>query len=640
MAAETEDSLRLEIGHVLFVDIVGYSRLLIDEQKERLQRLTHIVLATQEVRDATGEHLITLPTGDGMALVFRNHLEAPVRCAIEIAQALRSHPEIPVRMGIHSGPVSEVKDINARTNIAGPGINLAQRVMDCGDSGHILLSQRVADDLAQYRQWAPHLHDLGDCTVKHGVRIRIFNLHAETFGNAENPAKLRQEERQPSIAVLPFANLSADKENEYFGDGLAEEILNLLAKIDGLKVIARTSSFAFRGKEEDIRKIADALRVQHILEGSVRKSGARVRVTAQLIHAADGAHLWSERYDRDLTDVFAIQDEIGQAISEALKVRLAPRTRAVNIEAWQHWMKGVHHRAQNTPDGVLKAKEHFEQAAAIDPNYAQAYSGLALAYYVLALMGMGPIAEMKRQAIAAAEKALAIDTSDSESYTVLAVLADIFDHDWTSAENHHVKSVSVDNVSPRARFCYSNYFLLPQRRIDEAIEQNQLALRTDPLSMLFQAGMVWCLFSARQYDKALACAKRALEIDSNFHLLQHNLGLVQLAAGLPQDAIRSFSRLTEIAPWHHMGPGCLAAAWHRAGDHARSGELARQFPRLTFGTAIYHAIAGEIDGVFQSLESAYEQRDIYLLAIDGVPWFEPYRNDPRFQSLLQRMNLG
>ena len=158
--------------------------------------------------------------------------------------------------------------------------------------------------------------------------------------------------------------------------------------------------------------------------------------------------------------------------------------------------------------------------------------------------------------------------------------------------------------------------------------------------MLFQAGMVWCLFSARQYDQALACAKRALEIDPNFHLLQHNLGLVQLAAGLPQDAIRSFSRLTEIAPWHHMGPGCLAAAWHRAGDHARSGELARQFPRLTFGTAIYHAIAGEIDGVFQSLESAYEQRDIYLLAIDGVPWFEPYRNDPRFQSLLQRMNLG
>ncbi len=189
MPPESEDNLRLKIGHVLFIDIVGYSKLLIEEQKERLNQLTQIVLATAPVREATDEQLIRLPTGDGMALVFRESVEEPARCALEIAEALQKHPELPVRMGIHSGPVSEVKDVSGRTNIAGAGINMAQRVMDCGDAGHILLSQHVADDLVQYRQWAPRLHDLGDCEVKHGVRLHLVNLYAEPLGNAALPQR-------------------------------------------------------------------------------------------------------------------------------------------------------------------------------------------------------------------------------------------------------------------------------------------------------------------------------------------------------------------------------------------------------------------------------------------------------------------
>ena len=258
MAPETEDNLRLEIGHVLFIDLVGYSKLLIDEQKEQMRRLTDIVLATRPVQEATNEQLVRLPTGDGMALVFRNSLEEPARCALEIARALQEHPEIRVRMGIHSGPVSEVSDVNERTNIAGAGINLAQRVMNCGDAGHILVSQRVAEDLAEYRQWAPHLHELGECEVKHGLKVSLTNLYGDDFGNAAVPAKLvgarasirpRQSSRsrawiyvviavglfsaglfflghfpllpkrggaveapEKSIAVLPFENLSSDKE--------------------------------------------------------------------------------------------------------------------------------------------------------------------------------------------------------------------------------------------------------------------------------------------------------------------------------------------------------------------------------------------------------------------------------------------
>ncbi len=203
---ESDDNLHLEIGHVLFIDIVGYSKLLIEEQKERLDQLTKIVLGTAQVRESTDEQLVRLPTGDGMALVFRHSAEEPARCALEIAEALRKHPEIPVRMGIHSGPVSEVTDVSGRTNIAGAGINMAQRVMDCGDAGHILLSQHVADDLVQYRQWAPRLRDLGECEVKHGVRLHLVNLYAEPLGNPEVPEKFREARHK---AAAPAKSSSA-----------------------------------------------------------------------------------------------------------------------------------------------------------------------------------------------------------------------------------------------------------------------------------------------------------------------------------------------------------------------------------------------------------------------------------------------
>ncbi len=324
MPDESEDNLRLEIGHVLFIDLVGYSQLLIEEQRERLSQLTSIVLATPQVRAAPNEQLIRLPTGDGMALVFRNSSEEPARCALEIAESLKKRPEIPVRMGIHSGPVSEVTDVSGRTNIAGAGINMAQRVMDCGDAGHILLSQRVADDLAQYRQWAPRLHDRGECEVKHGVRLHLVNLYAEQLGNAAVPEKFKRDQDaarlakaepakskfvrliislfilvfiaipaliftpailkswrskpaptatpspvpttapaipEKSIAVLPFENRSEDKQNAFFTDGVQDEILTNLAKIADLKVTSRTSVMLYKsGNPRNLREIGDARR--------------------------------------------------------------------------------------------------------------------------------------------------------------------------------------------------------------------------------------------------------------------------------------------------------------------------------------------------------------------------------------------
>jgi serine/threonine protein kinase/Tfp pilus assembly protein PilF len=449
--------------------------------------------------------------------------------------------------------------------------------------------------------------------------------------------------KSPSIAVLPFANMSADKENEYFSDGLAEEILNLLAKVPGLKVIARTSAFAFKGKEQDIRKIAETLNVGTILEGSVRRAGNRIRVTAQLIEAENGSHLWSERYDRDMTDVFAIQDEIAQAISEALKVRLAPRSQTVNLEAYQNYLKGQHHRVRYTPESLAKAKECFEQALAIDPNYAPAYGGLALYYYTQGVVGIKPIGDVALLARSAAEKALAIDPTNSDAHSVLAGLAAFFDYDWKVSDNHYRRALAAEPVWPRLRFGYAMHYLLPFGRVPEAMEQCRLGLETDPLSMQLHYGMVLSMHAAKQYVEAIEHARRALEIDPNFHFIWFAMGRAQLSAGFSQEAIASMKRGVELAPWNHMGAWLLAAAYYQAGEHERSQERVRKLAESHshgIGAALYYAAAGQVDAMFEALDGAYRQRDFFLIHIQYLPFFDRYRADPRFQALLQKMNLA
>jgi hypothetical protein len=320
MSSVQEPHLHLEVGHILFLDIVGYSKLLADEQKELVQDLNQIVRETEQFRAAEAEGKLTrLPTGDGMVLVFTNNPEAPVECALEISKGLQSHPKLKVRMGIHSGPVNPFADVNDQSNLAGAGINVAQRVMYCGDARHILLSKHFAEDLEQYARWRPHLHNIGGVTDKHGLRVPLVNLYTDQLGNSALPAKLKQARagfriksaavaalllitalgigfwmlRRPqeklrnadaavtykSIAVLPFENLSADPENAFFTNGVQGEILTDLAKVADLKVISRTSVMQYKsGVERNLREIAKALGVAHVLEGSVQRAGSHVRV--------------------------------------------------------------------------------------------------------------------------------------------------------------------------------------------------------------------------------------------------------------------------------------------------------------------------------------------------------------------------
>src|SRR5437773_9475382 len=390
MPYEHSSDVKFEIGHVLFIDIVGYSKLLINEQSEQIQTLREIVRGTEQFRLAEAEgKLVRLPTGDGGALVFRNTPEAPVLCALEISKELKNHPELHVRMGIHSGPVNEVVDLNEQTNVAGAGINMAQRVMDCGDAGHILLSRHVADDLKHYARWRPYLHEIGECKVKHGEIISLVNLYTEELGNPQRPQNIRGAAPAKSVAVLPFVNMSADKHDEYLSDGMTEELINALAKVPGLRVPGRTSCFAFKGKNEDdiFRKIGEQLHVNAVLEGSVRKAGDKLRITAQLINVADGYHLWSEDYDGDVKDIFTFQSNVAKRVVEALQMQLGTNeTRALtkkpteNPEAYRLYLLGRNEFGKYSEAGWTSSIRYYEQALKLDPNYASAYYCFADTY--------------------------------------------------------------------------------------------------------------------------------------------------------------------------------------------------------------------------------------------------------------------
>jgi TolB-like protein/Tfp pilus assembly protein PilF len=465
MSVEVKKEIQLEIGHVLFIDIVGYSKLLITEQSEQIQKLKEIVRGTEQVRLAETEgKLLRLPTGDGGALVFRNNPEAPVLCAIEISKALKSHPELRVRMGIHSGPVNEVTDLNAQANIAGAGINIAQRVMDCGDAGHILLSRRVTEDLEHYPRWRQYLHELGDCEVKHEVRIGIVNLANHEVGNAQLPrkfqairkhrAQVRWAEvaigllvlavivggaffflRRPihsasaivekSVAVLPFANLSRDPDNAYFADGIQDEILTRLAKIADLKVISRTSTQHYKSAPENLPEIARQLGVAHILEGSVQKSGDAVRVNVQLIKAATDSHLWADTFDRKLTDIFSAESDIAKAVADQLRAKLTGEEEQViaakptdNPEAYDAYLRGLAYtlKTSNSPANTLAAQKYLREAVRLDPKFALAWALLsnvdARGYLVGSLQ---PTVALREEARQAAETAFTLQSNLGEA---------------------------------------------------------------------------------------------------------------------------------------------------------------------------------------------------------------------------------
>jgi TolB-like protein/class 3 adenylate cyclase/Tfp pilus assembly protein PilF len=569
MTAESGSEVRLEIGHVLFMDMVAYSKLLVDEQRELQQQLSEVVQNTEQVRraEAVGE-LIRIPTGDGMALVFLDNPESPVRCAIEITEKLKAYPELKLRMGIHSGPVNQVRDVNDRANVAGAGINIAQRVMDCGDAGHILLSQRIAGDLKHYRQWEPLLHDLGECEVKHGVRIHVFNLCTEAVGNPELPAKFRhgngRKKRgqgsllvaaliiigaiaiatprflhrqsikstsgsvskssplpvpsipEKSIAVLPFENRSDDKQNAYFAEGVQDEILTDLAKIADLRVISRTSVMQYTsGAERNVREIGQQLGVAHVLEGSVQRAGNRVRVTAQLIDARTDTHLWAERYDRDLADVFAIQSEIARKIADQLQAKLSPQEKARveekptgNTEAYAFYLRA--NQIARNPDTLLEdykaAEDLYLQAIALDPNFALAHARLASIWAEI-FHFYEPIDTWKTKARTEADIALQLQPNLAEAHFALGQCIYWMDQDYDRAlEQFEIASRLAPNNGDIARFIAA--IDRRQGKWQESLQEYEKVAKIDPQNPSTVLQLIYTNTAMRRWPEAARWAER------------------------------------------------------------------------------------------------------------------------------------
>jgi len=582
--AEPTPDLQLEIAHLLLIDVVGYSKLLVNEQIELLQELKQIVRSTESFRaaEARGE-LIRVPTGDGMALAFFHSPEEPARCALEISRALQDHPNIQLRMGVHSGPINRVTDVNEKTNIAGPGINVAQRVMDCGDAGHILLSAHVAEDLCQYRHWQPVLHDLGECEVKYGLRLHLFNLYKDGLGNPQVPEKLRPGRRRPasaisvrpvtalrwpkaalaiaflvaavalvissliffnrgrptsvaravsalaaipekSIAVLPFENLSNDKENAYFADGVQDEILTGLSRVADLKVISRTSVMHYKaGLQRNLREVAADLGVAHVLEGTVQRADGRVRVNAQLIDARTDSHLWAERYDRDVADVFAIESELAGKIVAQLQAQISPSVKAAieqkptaDLVAHDLYIRAktlVATAVFSTPEqeSLSEAVRLLNQAIERDPAFALAYYQLVRAHDLLYFGGTDHTPARLTLADSAIQSLTRLRPDSGEAHLALAnhLYLGYLDYDHAREE---LKLAQQSLPNDPLVFEILGYIDRRQGRWTESTKNLERAIELDPQNRGFLKQLADSYVCLRQYADAERVLDRVIAL--------------------------------------------------------------------------------------------------------------------------------
>jgi serine/threonine protein kinase/TolB-like protein/Tfp pilus assembly protein PilF len=653
-----------EIAHVLFMDLVGFSRHRIHQQSYLQQKLNEIVSNTDEFRRAqANDQLICKSTGDGMALVFFVDPEAPVCCALQISRALISNPDVQLRMGIHSGPVLRTIDANRQKDVAGSGINIAQRVMDCGDAGHILLSKTMADVLFEIGERDEHIDDLGTTKVKHNVEVHLFNLYTDELGNPRRPSLLPQPtilsqtssgaRRAPidSLAVLPLANASADPGTEYLSDGITESIINTLSQLPGLKVMARATVFRYKGKEVDIEEVKRDLGVRAVMTGRVLQFGDQLIIKTELVDTADGSQLWGEQYKRLAADIFEVQEEISKEISEKLRIKLTGEERKLlvkrytdNTEAYRLYLKGRFCLSKMTKEALGNAIKHFQQAIETDPDYALAYAGLADAYYGLSSNHLPPNEAMPK-AREAAERALQIDDTLAEAHASLGLVKAFYDWDWASAEDEYRRAIELNPGYASTHHWYGWYLAL-MGRLGDAIAEIKQASELDPLSLEINTDLGLSFLFARQYDRAIEQFEKALEMDPNFIWTHFFMGWAYEQKGNYEGAISEFQRAAQLDD----SPLILAALGHTYVMAGRRDEALRVLAEMkdlaehrhvsSYHFAIIHAALGERDEAFEWLEKTYEARSEALVWLKVDPRLDTLRTDPRFIDLQRRVGLS
>ena len=646
------------LAAIMFTDMVGFSALAQRDESLALELLEeHRTLLRHIFLKHRGHEIKTL--GDGFLVEFASAVAA-VNCAVEIQEALaRRNVDTSadrlflVRIGIHLG------DVLLRGNdIVGDGVNIAARVEPLADSGGIAVTQQVFDQV--YNKIPQTLVRIGKVELKNIHRLmevyRIVLGSKPTSAVADrrkmsSPAGQSSREPLTSIAVLPFVNMSSDRENEFLSDGITEDLLNALSGIEGLHVVARTSSFAFKGRSEDIRKIGDALGVETVLEGSVRKVDNKLRITAQLINVTNGFRLWSQRFDREMQDVFEIQDDITRAIMAALKLRLAGRgdqplakLQTTSTEAYELCLKGRFFWNQRGI-GLQKAQHYFELALIEDPDYALALTGLADTYSLLSWYGYLPPGEVILKAIAAAQRALQLDSQLAEAHTSLGFGLFCRDSDWSGAEREFRRAIELNPGTVPARYwlgwrhsCVGNHAA--------AIEHCRQAAELDPFSPIARTFLGWMYYHAGKLHEAEQQLRKVIELDGRFVFGIWLLGRVYVAAGKRDLALEALVKAEEISSGGAWTRCMLGHAWAVFGETAKARKIladlqdSNQYPYVrAIGVALPYLGLGDRELALTWLEKGCNDRDVWALMMKVDPIYADLRMDTRFVALLKRMGL-
>ncbi len=666
------------------MDLVSYSHMPTDVQSRTVEELQSLVRATPEFQKAySAKRLISLPTGDGMALVFFDDPRSPVQCALELTQALKQHPDIKLRMGVHSGPVYRVADINTNANVAGGGINIAQRVMDLGDAGHILVSKSLADTLVQLSDWGKYLTDLGTHDVKHAVPVHIFNLHTGDVGNPRTPGKLIAKRKQgvrraaiaatvtlailaaggfafyrwwihrdvfDSLAVMPMSNASGNPEIDYRSEAMTENLINTLGKLPHLRVISRGAVMRYRNKSDlDPLAVGKELDVTAILMGSVTERKDSLIVRAELVDARNRNHLWGQTYNGLSPEFSAIQEDIGRDVTARLRVDLTPgdqkllkRRSTNNPEAEKLYQKGRFFWNKRTQEGLKTAIDYFNQAIQLDPGYALAYTGLADAYSFRS--SSIPPKEAFPQAELAALKAVTKDENLAEAHAALAFIKLHFDWDWIATEKEYKRAIELNPKYGTAHSMYAVY-LMVRERLYESYQEMKRAQELDPISINFATAPARPLYLAGKYDQAIEVYRTALQMDPNSLPVHYGLGLCYEQQGKVREALAEYLK----GPLFPDDAGAISTQGHAYALAGDKPKVATALQKLTAmaerryvspcEVAGVYAGTGDRDLMFKNLDQCYYQRAWEIIFLKVDPVFKPYKDDPRFGVIIKKLNL-
>lgn len=641
-----------QLTAIMFTDMVGFTALMQrDEARAHALRERQLTVLRGAVE---GHHGTLLQLyGDGSLSVFRSAVDA-VACAIEVQRSLREEPAVPLRIGVHSGDV-----VHDEGGVFGDGVNVAARIQGLAAAGSVLLSAKVHDEVKNH----PEIETacLGAFRLKNVKRtweVHAVVGHGLPVPDPESLAPSRVTSTR-SVAVLPFADLGPEPDNEHFSEGMAEEIINALTRVNGLQVIARSSSFTFKGQGADVRAVARQLGVTHLVTGSVRRQGNRARVSAQLIDAGTGHHVFAERFDRSLEDAFAVQDEIAQAVVAQLASHLAPvhalpgavagglvRAHSHDTEAYEEYLKGRFHHARWTPPSARRAILHFERAAALDEGCALPHIGLASAHVFLARSGHSPADHAYPRALAAAQRAIEMDEGAGEAHRALALIRLFYEWDWGSAYRSFQKALTLTPGSAEVHHAYGLY-LRAAGEYDEAVDEMREAVALDPLAVHYHHALGVALQLVGDLEAADAQLVEALRMDPTFRAGTEARAWVQFHRGRWEDAAELFDQIPAQAGLPYAAAANRGYVYARMGRQADARRMmgllearARVQPEvsLEMDFALLHAGLGDLDAAFAALERAADRRVGAMVFLRSSPlWDATVRADARFGELVRRI---